>query len=329
MVNYSVKRYNSELLGYWNSFIKESKNATFLLDRNYMDYHKHRFADYSLMVYNGNELIALLPLNIVETEVYSHQGLTYGGFVFGKNIRIKEAMECVYSVLKYLEENGIEKLNLKLLPDFYTTMPADDIKYILWMLDAENYRMDTAMSVFKGQELNYQERRKRSINKSKKMNPEIKSTGHKEFEVFWENILEPNLMDRYGVKPVHTLEEILCLYNYFPENIRQYNVYVNGKIMAGATIYSTDYVSHAQYISGSPLGRAEGHLDYLFDYLIKNELQIKNVFDLGICNEENGRNFNQGLLDWKEGFGGRACIHYFYSILPASKDKLLHHLNYA
>ena len=46
-----------------------------------MDYHNHRFTDYSVMIYKENELYALLPANKVGDKVISHQGLTYGSFV--------------------------------------------------------------------------------------------------------------------------------------------------------------------------------------------------------------------------------------------------------
>ena len=35
----------------WNSFVRRSKNGTFLLQRGFMDYHADRFFDCSVMVY--------------------------------------------------------------------------------------------------------------------------------------------------------------------------------------------------------------------------------------------------------------------------------------
>jgi hypothetical protein len=49
-----------------------------------MDYHRDRFEDYSLMVYKKEKLVALLPANINDNIVYSHQGPSYGGVVFTK-----------------------------------------------------------------------------------------------------------------------------------------------------------------------------------------------------------------------------------------------------
>ena len=62
----------------------EAKNTTFLFQRDFMDYHRDRFEDYSLKVYKKEKLVALLPANINDNIVYSHQGPSYGGVVFTK-----------------------------------------------------------------------------------------------------------------------------------------------------------------------------------------------------------------------------------------------------
>ena len=83
--------------------------------------------------------------------------------------------------------------------------------------------------------------------------------------------------------------------------------------MAGTVLFITPDVVHAQYISGIEEGRNNGALDFLFDFVIKKYATVK-YFDFGICNENAGRDLNFGLLDWKEGFGGRTFCHNFYEI---------------
>jgi hypothetical protein len=39
-----------------------------------------------------------------------------------------------------------------------------------------------------------------------------------------------------------------------------------------------------------------------------------HYFDFGIVNEQNGRLLNNGMLFWKESFGGRSHSHDFYRI---------------
>ena len=51
MKNYSVKPYRESDYANWNAFIGQAKNATFLFHRDFMEYHKDRFEDFSLMVF--------------------------------------------------------------------------------------------------------------------------------------------------------------------------------------------------------------------------------------------------------------------------------------
>ncbi len=146
--------------------------------------------------------------------------------------------------------------------------------------------------------------------------------GESSFAPFWERVLAPRLAARYGVKPVHSLEEITLLASRFPDNIKQYSAYCGQEIVAGATIYETPRVAHAQYIAVSDNGQDIGAIDALFAWLMDEGFKGKPFFDFGICNEEQGRKINHGLLDWKEGFGGRSCAHDFYELETRNYVKL-------
>ena len=76
---FDIQRYNPSMAETWNRFVSQSKNGTFLFDRGYMDYHADRFQDFSLVFYRKGKMYALLPANIKDNVLYSHQGLTYGG----------------------------------------------------------------------------------------------------------------------------------------------------------------------------------------------------------------------------------------------------------
>jgi hypothetical protein len=81
MAKYHVSIYTKERKTQWDTLVKASPEATFLFRRDFMEYHQHQFSDYSLMVFDNEVLHAVLPANRVGETVFSHQGLTYGGFV--------------------------------------------------------------------------------------------------------------------------------------------------------------------------------------------------------------------------------------------------------
>ena len=55
----SIKKYNKSDKESWDQFVESSKNATFLFKRDFMDYHSHKYDDFSLMIYKDTKLIGL------------------------------------------------------------------------------------------------------------------------------------------------------------------------------------------------------------------------------------------------------------------------------
>ena len=99
MKNYSVKKYQKSDYLAWNTFIGQAKKATFLFYRDFMEYHKDRFDDFSLMIYDEEKIVAVLPANRVGDTVYSHQGLTYGGLVYSQKLKLAAVLEVFKSIL--------------------------------------------------------------------------------------------------------------------------------------------------------------------------------------------------------------------------------------
>ncbi|WP_207426478.1 GNAT family N-acetyltransferase [Pedobacter sp. SYSU D00535] len=317
-----VKKYEKEDAISWNEFVKKARNSTFMLHRDYIEYHSNRFEDYSLMIFDDKDnLVGLLPANrSVDNLVISHQGLTYGGLVLNVGTTLKQAAKILCELLRFLHINEIELLTLKVLPSFYSAYSNDDLLYLIFLLQGMRYRLDTAIAVDTSLELPCQERRIRAIKKARKLGVEI--VEEESFAGFWNDILIPNLRSRFGVTPVHSLREIEYLASRFPANIRQFSAYLDGRICAGTTIYDTGRVAHAQYISADSRGKDSGAIDLLFQSLIFDKFSSHTVFDFGICNEEEGKKINTGLLEWKEGFGGRTYLHEFYKIETKSYSVL-------
>ena len=64
----------------------------------------------------------------------------------------------------------------------------------------------------------------------------------------------------------------------------------------------------------SAAGRDNGALDLVLAHLIDDVFAAKPWFDFGISNEMDGQVLNEGLIDFKEGFGARAVSHDFYRL---------------
>ena len=316
MKNYTVRLYQKNDFELWNAFIEKAKNATFLFNRNFMEYHSDRFTDFSLVIEEGNKWVAILPANVFENQVFSHQGLTYGGLVYEEKIKLASVLQIFHSVLKFLENKKISKLQLKLLPGFYANVSNEELNYALFLAQAKLIRRDTNAVIDMQRKFAIAKGRMEGVSKAKKHELVLKEESN--FESFWKEILIPNLATNHQAKPVHSLEEIKDLHQKFPKNIRQFNVYHKDKIVAGTTIFETKNVAHAQYISGNSDKNVLGSVDFLYENLLKNVFKNKRYFDFGISNENQGKQLNQGLSFWKESFGANIAVQDFYEVSTAN-----------
>lgn len=297
----------------WDSFVASAKNGHFMFCRDYMDYHADRFFDHSLMFYDEKmRLIALIPANIKEGVLYSHQGLTFGGLLINNKSTTEKVYDIFIVMIEFLKEvGGVDSIIYKRIPDFYNIYPSQEDLYALFLLDARVTRRDVSSLIDINNPLSYSKGRKWSINKAKK--EAINVNEETKYLDMWA-LLSQVLVAQHGTKPVHSIEEIEMLHKKFPNNIKCYTAHLNGELLAGTVVYETQTVAHTQYLANSEKGRELGALDLVIDHLIKNVYKDKSYFDFGISTEDNGRTLNKGLIAQKEGFGARAYVHDFYEI---------------
>jgi hypothetical protein len=295
----------------WNAFVKASRNGTFLLEREYMDYHADRFVDLSLVVEDDAEWIAALPASRHDHEARSHGGLTYGGFLIDDAMSAPRMLDAFTAVVGHLADAGITKLLYKTIPWIYHRQPSEEDRYALFRLGAARVRTDVLTVVTPRARLPVQERRRRAINKAKREGIECRSTPIP--EAYWD-MLTTVLATRHATRPTHSFAEIKRLEASFPEQIVFYGAHLGDELLAGIVVYQTPQVAHAQYISSSEAGRERGALDWLIEWLLTDRFRDTPFFDFGISSDQNGQILNVGLAEYKEGFGGRTVVHDFFEL---------------
>lgn len=306
-----IEKYTIENKPVWDDFVSSSRNGTFLFFRDYMEYHSDRFEDYSLMFFDKNKLVALLPANISGNVVYSHQGLTYGGLILSCDVKTSEVLELLTRAIELLRENGVSKMIYKSIPHIYHRYPSEDDLYALFRNNATLLSRTISSSIALSDKLGYAELRKRQIKKAEKQNLRVCESDS--LAEFW-NILEQNLKENHKAVATHSLQEMEYLKKQFPDNIRLFCTLNHNEVVGGCLVFETDNVAHTQYISASASGKENGALDLLFDHLINNIFKNKKYFDFGTSTENNGHFLNQGLISQKEGFGARGIVYDTYQI---------------
>lgn len=299
----------------WNEFVASSRNGTFLFDRRYMDYHSTRFRDASLMAYKGGRLRALLPANITDDGViHSHQGLTYGGWVLPMgHIDGADLLSIFQAATELWSSQGITELDYKPIPAIYHRQPAEEDLYALFRLGAEltGCGLSTSINLCDGVRFNQMQRR--HLRKAEQLGCIIEETF--DTEEFM-TLLEACLLERHGVRPVHTAGELAMLRRSFPDNIRFFVIRGkdDGKPDAGVCVYDTGTVAHAQYIATTPEARKKNMLTLLFHHLITDVFRHSRYFDFGISTEDNGAYLNEGLLRQKNSYGGSGTVYQRYRL---------------
>lgn len=308
MQKYTIKRYHKDNYSLWNNFIDSSKNATFLFHRNFMEYHSDRFQDFSLLVFDKKQLIAVFPSNLKEGKLYSHQGLTYGGLVLGNSVGGEKVKNILSDLICFLRSQKIDSLFIKSIPVFYHQKPSNEFSFFFSEFGAELYHRDLNLAIDYSMPSSIHKSKLKHYEKRKDIGFEIEEVDN--FASFWNEVLTPRLAEKHDVKPVHTLEEIQSLKKNFPESIKQFVISLDNEILAGITIFKTDKVVKSQYGAITPLGEKHRALDFLFISLItRYREEGYKFFDMGTVTDN-----NFGLLKQKEELGCEIYTQDFYRL---------------
>jgi hypothetical protein len=312
-MKFTVKKYDQKDYQLWNDFVASAKNATFLFHRDFIEYHRDRFEDFSLLIFDEEKLLAVLPANKQGNSVHSHQGLTYGGLIFSSKLKAEKTEMILDEILFFLKENKIEVFHYKPIPDFYFLKGNQEMDFFLFKRNAIPERKEMNLAVNLQLPLKISKSKMKHFRRIENLDLDI--VEEQDFQPFWELILEPRLLEKFNAKPVHTKEEIKLLKQIFPQNIKQYSVYQNDEIIAGITIFETENVVKSQYGATSKKGEEVRALDFLFINLIhKYKRKGKHFFDMGIVNSDNESGYHSGLLKQKEELGCAVYNQDFYKI---------------
>lgn len=307
---FEIKRYTDSDKAAWNNLVETSRQGTFLFNRDYMDYHRDRFHDFSLMFYDKGRLAAVLPANVDRDTLWSHQGLTYGGLLTSDDVTAVDVIDMFSIMNRSLKENGIHHVVYKPMPWIYQRQPSQEDLYALtYTCHANLTARYISSSIKMADPVKWRYGRRYDANKAEASGITIEQDNDA-MPDFWD-VLDNNLAENHNTKPVHTLEEMRLLQAAFPENIKLYVAKYEGAVVAGSVVYVTPQVVHTQYISANGLGKRLHALDLLFRKVFE-DFKDAGYFDFGNSNEEHGRVLNSGLAFQKEGFGGRGVCYDWY-----------------
>ena len=300
---FDIVRYTPEHKAEWNRFVAQSKNGTFLFNRDYMDYHSDRFQDCSLMFYRERRLYALMPANRKGDVFQSHAGLTYGGLVMDEKTTAALTVTLFRELNEYLRANGFHHVHYKCIPWMYHQMAAEEDLYAMARTcNARLQERDLGTVIIQRNAVRWERVRRRALKRAVEAGLTVERST--DYAGFWQ-VLDDNLRTKYNSQPVHTLDEITLLASRFPDNIVLYLAKLGDDILAGMVIYVSAQVARAQYSSATPLGKQLGAIDILYDRIVCNDYRHLPYFEFGTSAMPDSNAINETLVFQKEGFGGR------------------------
>ncbi len=270
----------------WDAFVRSAKNGVFLFYRDYLEYHADRFSDFSILFFQGQRLVALMPANRADDVVVSHGGLTFGGIVTDSNMTLERMLDVFSALVDLLRTRGVKKFVYKAIPHIYHVLPAEEDLYALFMRDARLFRRDVSSTVIGGQKLPLSRSRRRVLKRAQGLGLQVRPS--RDFLGFMA-IAEASLQVRHGVRPVHTGAEMQLLADRFPENIKLFTANRNEEMLGGVIMYESQMVAHGQYRNATPEGMKLGALDLIMDVLLNDVYKDKYFHDFGISTLEDGR----------------------------------------
>ena len=302
----TIKPYAAGELDVWDKFVRDSRMPMFMFERGYMDYHSDRFKDASLMFYRDNDLMAVLPASAHGEKIISHGGLTYGGMIYGEQMKQHTMLECFDAMKAHYRACGVKTIIYKTIPHIYHNSPAEEDLYALYRNGASLLKAEPSTTLCLKRPFKMSKGRKAQVSRARREGVAVKESADFDGFIQLENSV---LGERHATRAVHTADALRLLKSRFCDNIQLWSAEWQGRMIAATLLFVYGDVVHTQYMAADESAREIGGLDLLIKTLMDGFPETKTYFDFGISSEDNGQILNEGLISQKEGFGGRTVVY--------------------
>lgn len=326
---YTIQPYTEAHADKWDAFVMQhAMNGTFLHTRRFLKYHPEgRFADASLMAYNGQELCAVIPAAAQTVDgkrmLRSHPGSTFGGIIIAPELlRAPKLVELVADVDEYARQQGFEGCEMKLTSDLFASLPTDALQYALYHAGYTDEIEIAAYLPIEGRThealvADYSFNKRYDLKKCDKADLHMRRIHTREELTAFYDLLCWNLQ-KFEARPVHTLDELIDFHDgRLKDEIVFIGVYdADERMVAGACLFyfAQANVLHTQYLATAPDVKKYVPSTYLYDSVIRTGLEMgAEKISFGTSTHDRGRVLNTGLIQNKEGYGALHSLNRIYT----------------
>tara|TARA_R110002073_G_scaffold5589_6_gene34238 strand:- start:1388 stop:2833 length:1446 start_codon:yes stop_codon:yes gene_type:complete len=316
-----INKYEAHLSEEWDDFVtNKALNGTLYHTRLFLSYHKDRFEDRSIMIYDKGKLVAVFPCCKVGNKFYSHRGSAYGGVVvLASHYTLSRLTSILDSLYGYYDGD----LYMSVTESIYFKDSSNDLLVFLLRQNCEE-EGDISLHFDVEREKNIVDSFPKSDNKRvllKHINGH--AAGAMRFEVSddvsdYENYYEylVKTCEKNGCSPTHTLEEFLSLRTILKE--RQFLLLAkdsNNEILSGAYVFLINESIYYTVYLVTNYGKKNSQIFFtlyeLFKLARSNNIRYVN---LGACSKNGGRTILESKYKMKRDCG---CA-------PALKHNFVH-----
>jgi hypothetical protein len=236
--NMEITVYDDSYKELWDDFVADSNNGTMFHLQQFLSYHKPgKFTFKHLMFTEQGRIVAVLPGALTDGIYESPIGASFGSIVTG-DLNFTTAMTIVETLLDYSRKERFRQLMLTGAPIIYEEYPNQNLDFAMrWQgMQYELHYISSAIALDTGRDIisRFQATVRNYVRKSLRT-PEITVMVNDDYEKFYP-IIEANL-NKHGVKPTHSLEELLRLKDLLPDRIKLFLVCLAGKPVGGSVMF--------------------------------------------------------------------------------------------
>jgi hypothetical protein len=293
----------------WDAFVERARNGHFVFQRAYLEYHRDRFEDASLLFRDAGRLVAVLPAHRSGRALCSHDGLPFGGLLTSERLRLARVADVFDALRRFARETGLAALRYRPLPHPYQRIPAEEDLFALHRAGAALADSQVRAFLRLGAPPGPTKKRREQLSRARRAGVVVQRS--KEFGAFMDLCAE-FLRWRHGAAPVHERAEMELLAARFPERIRLYVATRAGEMEAGLVVYCQAPCSRVQYVATTPEGRRFAALDALYAHVARAVPDLGAWLDLGTSTDPATGALSAGLQFYKESLGARSVLQHTY-----------------
>jgi len=311
----TLHRYRTRDAAAWDGLVGSAAAGTLFHTRRFLSYHPAgRFEDHSLMFRRNDSLLALCPAARVSAPdglaLVSHPGATFGGLVYPEGTGIRVTQTLVDLLVGEAERLGVAEVRVTLPPIIYEAHANNVVEFALRRTGFQYLRQElsavvTLSAAGEPWDLPPQSTLARAVRKADRLGVTVRESDA--LDRFYP-VLCRNLSLRHNVQPTHTRAELTRLRGLFPDQIRLFAAWHEGRLVGGVLIFCCNaQTALAYYIAHDS--------DYqhlrVIDALMVNIIQWASArryrfLDLGTFTLDMAPNW--GLGKFKEKFGARGVF---------------------